>query len=90
LRLDVPNGIVGDEPDRHPLQQEMAGAWFAFARTGNSKHSGMTQWLPFTPDARSTMVFDRHSHVVDDPLREERLALEAFPRYIPAIGEEQA
>ena len=47
---------VGDK-----LEDEMAGALVAFARTGNPNHEGMPEWAPFTKDCRATMVFDRES-----------------------------
>ncbi|QDL38563.1 carboxylesterase/lipase family protein [Rhodoferax sediminis] len=85
--VDVPGGIVGAGADRDPLQEEMSGAWLAFARSGNPNHAGLVSWRPYALAERATMVFDRHSRLQADPLREERIAFEPFPRYVPAIGE---
>lgn len=85
--VDVPGGIVGTAADRHALQEEMAGAWVAFAHRGNPGHGGLAEWRPYSLAERHTMVFDRRSGLEADPLREERLAFEPYPRYIPALGE---
>jgi para-nitrobenzyl esterase len=85
--VDVPGGIVGSATDCDQLQDEMTNAWVAFARSGNPDHAGLAAWKPYSLSERHTMVFDRQSRLQADPLREERLAFEPFPRYIPAIGE---
>jgi para-nitrobenzyl esterase len=85
--VDLATGITGTGPDRYPLQEEMAQAWVAFARTGNPNHAGLPTWRPYSPAGRSTLVFDRKTRLVNDPLREERIAFEPYPRYVPAKGE---
>jgi para-nitrobenzyl esterase len=85
--VDVPGGIAGEGADRLRLQEEMTGAWLAFARHGNPNHPGLAAWQPYALGERPTMVFDRLSRLEADPLREERIALEPFPPYVPAIGE---
>jgi para-nitrobenzyl esterase len=84
---DRATGITGDGSDREALQRQMAGAWVAFARNGNPNHVGVPNWHPFSPGRRSTLVFDGDTRLVDDPLREERLAFEPYPSYVPAFGE---
>ena len=44
------------------LENEMAGAWAAFAHTGNPNHAGLSDWPAFTPDEPATMVFCDDSH----------------------------
>ncbi len=39
------------------LENEMAGAWAAFAHTGNPNHPGLSDWHAFTPETPATMVF---------------------------------
>jgi para-nitrobenzyl esterase len=39
------------------LEDEMAGAWAAFAHTGNPNHKGLAEWPAFTKDNHATMVF---------------------------------
>ena len=41
------------------LQDQMTGAWVAFAYTGNPNHSLIPQWPAVTPDTVNTMIFDR-------------------------------
>lgn len=42
------------------LEDQMAGAWVAFAYTGNPNHKGLPKWKEFS-DEENTMVFDRES-----------------------------
>ena len=85
--VDLATGITGTGADRYRLQDEMVGAWLAFARCGNPNHAGLPRWPGYDTVDRPTLVFDRDSRLVNDPLREERLALEPYPRYVPAVGE---
>ena len=41
------------------LQDQMAGAWVAFAKTGNPNHDLIPEWKPVTPDTVNTLIFDR-------------------------------
>lgn len=41
------------------LQDQMAGAWVAFARTGNPNHPLIPHWEPMHVDVTYTMLFDR-------------------------------
>jgi para-nitrobenzyl esterase len=83
----IASGMTGAGSDRYQLQEQMAQAWISFARSGNPNHSQLPAWAPYSLATRPTMVFDRESRVVLDPLREERVAFESFPRYVPAVGE---
>jgi para-nitrobenzyl esterase len=60
---------------RSPLY---AAAWVAFARTGNPNHKGLPNWPAFTIDQRATMIFNNECKTVNDPRKEERLALAAI------------
>jgi len=86
----VASGMVGNAPEPLVLQEQMAGAWLAFARTGNPNHGALPAWLPYNMNERPTMVFDRETRLVNDPLREERIAFEDFPRYVAAHGESRS
>ena len=41
------------------LQDQMAGAWVAFARTGDPNHAGIPRWEPVSNGKIPTMIFDR-------------------------------
>jgi para-nitrobenzyl esterase len=75
--VDVSKSVVGDGPDRHALADRMSRAWVAFARSGNPNHKGLPKWDPFTSDTRATMIFNNECRAVNDPYREERLAIAA-------------
>jgi para-nitrobenzyl esterase len=73
--VDMAKEMTGDGQDRYALAQNMSGAWAAFARNGNPNHKGLPHWPAFDASKRATMEFNRECRVVDDPNREERLAL---------------
>jgi para-nitrobenzyl esterase len=85
--VDLATGIAGTGADRYRLQDDMCSAWLAFARSGHPQHDRLPAWRPYSSTERATMVFDRESSVAADPLREERIAFEPFPRYAASIGE---
>jgi len=76
--VDAVKEMTGTGPDRAPLAARMAGAWTAFARTGNPNHAGLPEWRPFEAQKRTTMIFDKECRAVEDPYREERLAIAAI------------
>jgi para-nitrobenzyl esterase len=70
------------------LEDEMAGAWAAFAHTGDPNHEGLAEWPAFTKDNHATMVFCEDSRArIDfdtelintknacDPSFEEKMAM---------------
>lgn len=67
--------MTGHGADRYSLARNMSAAWVAFAKTGNPNHAGLPAWDAWTPSRWTTMVFDAATTVVDDPWREERLAV---------------
>jgi len=73
--VDISKSVVGDGPDRYALADKMSSAWVAFARSGNPNHNGLPKWDPFTSDKRATMIFNTECRAVNDPYREERLAV---------------
>lgn len=76
--VDACKTVVGDGQDRYALAERMSGAWVAFARTGNPNHSRIPAWEPFTAEKRATMIFNTECRAVNDPYREERLAIAAL------------
>jgi len=75
--VDLSQSVVGDGSDRYALADRMSSAWVAFARTGNPNHKGLPNWEPFTADNRATMIFNNPCRAVNDPYRDERLAVTA-------------
>ncbi|MDG2088326.1 MAG: carboxylesterase family protein [Arenicellaceae bacterium] len=73
--LDVGASMTGAAQSRYQLGHVMSAAWAAFARTGNPNHSDMPTWPAFDPDDYPTMIFGEEVSVMEDPNREERLAL---------------
>ena len=57
------------------LADKLSDTWIAFARTGNPNTSKLPHWPAFNSTDRATMVIDNTSEVVNDPLREQRLAM---------------
>lgn len=76
--VDLNQWMTGTGQDRYPLADKMSHAWTAFARTGNPNHKGLPNWPAYTPDTRATMVFNNECKVVNDPGREERLAMKGI------------
>src|SRR5438105_532806 len=75
--VDVSKPVVGDGQDRYALADKMSAAWAAFARSGNPNTKLLPTWTPFTTDKRATMIFNTDCRAVNDPYREERLAVAA-------------
>ena len=73
--FDRVRAFVGPGPEPKHMADQMAGAWVAFARTGNPDHAGIPHWPPFDARTRPVMDFNLKSRVVDDPLPEVRQAL---------------
>lgn len=73
--VDACKVVVGDGTDRYAVADAMSRAWVAFARTGNPNHKGIPAWQPFSADERATMIFNTTTRAVNDPYREERIAV---------------
>ena len=70
------------------LSDQIAGAWAAFAHTGNPENPYLPKWTPYTAQRKSIMVFDRTSEEKIDFDREtvelcHELAPHPYaPRYV--------
>jgi len=62
------------------LADKTSGAWVAFARSGNPNHAGIPKWAAYNATDRATMHIDNEWKLVNDPDREERLAMAQLPR----------
>ncbi len=67
--------MTGGGADAMALADKVSDAWIAFARTGDPNTPKLPQWPAFEARDRATMVINNTSKVVNDPLREERLAM---------------
>ena len=84
--VDEAKSMTGTGQDRYALSDKMSGAWTSFARTGVPSAKGLPKWVPFTVDQRATMIFDNETRLVNDPYKEERLAIAALPPAAPGRG----
>lgn len=73
--VDAAQWMTGAGHERYALAEKVSGAWAAFARSGDPNHKGLPLWRPFNAEQRPTMVFDEKCTVIDDPHRDERLAI---------------
>jgi para-nitrobenzyl esterase len=72
--------MVGDPTDETAaLARAMSGAWLAFARTGDPNGDHVPHWAPYDLDRRAVLHFDVEPTAVDDPHRDERLAMSRYP-----------
>lgn len=78
--VGIGKSMTGTGQDRYALSDKMSRAWAAFARSGNPNTAQIPHWPPFDAEKRATMFLGDECKVVDDPRREERLALEAAQR----------
>jgi len=60
--------------DAIALSEQISDAWLAFAKSGNPSTTALP-WPAYDPVKRRTMLFDRASHVAEDPGKAERLLL---------------
>ena len=61
---------TGYGPER--MASQMHPAWVAFAKTGDPNHPAIPHWPRYDLQSRSTLIFNLHSHVENDPLSEMR------------------
>ncbi|MBI2149079.1 MAG: carboxylesterase/lipase family protein [Acidobacteria bacterium] len=76
--VDIAASMTGSGNERYALANKMSAAWAAFARNGNPNHPNLPDWPAFTAAQRATMIFNNECKAVNDPNREERLALKAI------------
>jgi para-nitrobenzyl esterase len=76
--IDQAASMTGAMQDRYALAHRMSAAFASFARTGSPNHSDLPNWPAFNTRAYPTMVFGNECKLLNDPNREERLALKAI------------
>lgn len=73
--VEICTKLTGGGPEAMALADEVSDAWIAFARTGNPNTPKLPHWPVFTGADRATMVINDSSKIVNDPLREKRIAM---------------
>jgi para-nitrobenzyl esterase len=72
--------MVGPPTDETAAMAEaMSESWLTFARTGDPNNEAAPAWAPYDLKRRTVMLFDVPCRAVEDPHREERLAMERYP-----------
>ena len=74
---------TGDDAAARRLAGQMADAFIRLARTGDPNGGTLPSWPRYDLVRRRTMIFDRQSHVEDDPRRDERLLFAVAPYIKP-------
>jgi para-nitrobenzyl esterase len=67
--------MTGGGADAMALADKVSDAWIAFARAGDPNTPKLQHWPAYDATNRATMVINNASKVVNDPLREQRLAM---------------
>jgi para-nitrobenzyl esterase len=67
--------LTSSSPEAQALADKVSAAWIAFARKGDPNTGSLPKWAPFNATDRATMVFNTKSAAVNDPIRQERLAM---------------
>jgi len=67
--------LTAGSPEAPALADKVSDAWIAFARKGDPNTPKLPHWPSFTPTDRQLMVFNNQSSVVNDPIREQRIAM---------------
>jgi para-nitrobenzyl esterase len=78
--VDKAPGMIGKSADLQLLADKISSAWTAFARTGNPDHAGLPHWPAYDTSTRATMIFNSECRVVNDPGKDERLAIASLPQ----------
>lgn len=67
--------MTGGGADAMALADKVSDAWIAFARSGDPNTPKLPHWPAYDAKDRATMVVNNVSKVVNDPLREQRIAM---------------
>jgi para-nitrobenzyl esterase len=78
--VEIAKSEVGEGKKQQPLADKMSAAFVSFAATGKPGTKLLPEWPAFNLETRPTMVFNNESKVVNDPYREERLAIQAVSK----------
>jgi para-nitrobenzyl esterase len=73
--VDKVPGWIGVGAGLQPLADKVSSTWVEFARSGNPNHAGLPHWPAYETSTRATMIFNDECKVVNDPGKDERLAM---------------
>jgi para-nitrobenzyl esterase len=73
--VKISSRLTGGGPEAMALADRVSDAWIAFARTGNPNTPKLPMWPVFNAKDYPVMVLNTVSKVVNDPLREQRIAM---------------
>jgi para-nitrobenzyl esterase len=73
--VKISERMTGGGAEAMALADKVSDAWIAFARTGDPNTPKLPHWPAYDAKDRSTMVINNVSKVVNDPLREQRIAM---------------
>ncbi|MFT3997524.1 MAG: carboxylesterase/lipase family protein [Asticcacaulis sp.] len=83
----VPEANCGTTPEEIAAAQgvadQMSAMLIQFARTGNPQTDALPPWPRYELNRRATMVFDRVSHIENDPRGQERRLFASVPYIKP-------
>ena len=68
---ELASAEVGSGPELKPLGDRRAGAWVAFATSGNPSHPLLPKWPAYDSTTRATLVINNDWSVVNDPYGDE-------------------
>jgi para-nitrobenzyl esterase len=71
----ISSRLTGGGAEAMALADKLSDTWIAFARTGNPNTPKLPRWPAFNTKDYPTMVIDNQSRVVNDPLHEQRIAM---------------
>ena len=80
--VEAAREFTGTGPEQTALMDTAMETWLAFARTGNPNNARLPDWAPYDAADRTTMIFDNECAPVQDPKREDRLTINACPKFI--------
>jgi para-nitrobenzyl esterase len=78
--VELCKALTGGTPEAQALADKVSDAWIAFARTGNPNTQKL-RWPKYTVNNRETMAFNNECRVVNDPIRQQRIAMSKVLKY---------